>query len=64
MVFVDLEKAYDSLPRVKLWKTLGEELGIPKFIVKLLQRLYCDTAASVFGSSVTPASVKINKGIK
>ena len=63
MVFVDLEKAYDSLPRVKLWNTLGEELGIPKFLVELLQWLYFDTAASVYSSSDTPVTVNINKGV-
>ena len=64
MCFVDLENAYDSIPRVKLWQTLEVELGIDKFFVELLQRLYFDTVATIYGSSQTPATVKINKGVK
>lgn len=39
--FVDFPKAFDSVKRAKLWKTLLE-MGTPKDLVHLLRRL-CET---------------------
>ena len=41
-VFVDLCKAYDSVPRAALWVTL-EKLGVPKEMVDLVKSFHDDT---------------------
>jgi hypothetical protein len=33
LLFVDLQKAYDSLERQKLWEVLIQELKIPESVV-------------------------------
>ena len=33
LIFVDLQKAYDSVDRLKLWDAMSNELGVPKSIV-------------------------------
>ena len=39
LLFVDLEKAYDSVPLKKLWKAL-EHYSISKSIIRAIKRLY------------------------
>lgn len=36
IVFVDLQKAYDTVCRVKLWDTLIDTLGIPEDLVSII----------------------------
>ncbi len=33
LIFVDLQKAYDSVDRLKLWDAMSNDLGVPKRIV-------------------------------
>jgi len=40
ILFIDLEKAYDTVDRGLLWHTLLEELGLDPALVGSLQRLY------------------------
>jgi hypothetical protein len=39
VIFVDLVKAYDTVNRVLLWKTM-EKLGVPKKLIQVIQKLY------------------------
>jgi hypothetical protein len=41
-LFVDLTKAYDSIPILKLWKVLGES-NINNTLIKAVQNLYGNT---------------------
>jgi len=43
LLFVDLTKAYDSIPISKLWEVLGES-NINNTLIKALQNLYGITA--------------------
>jgi len=43
LLFVDLTKAYDSIPILKLWEVL-KELNINNTLIKALQNLYTNTA--------------------
>ena len=42
MLFVDLRKAYDSIPSCALWKIL-RQYGVPKVMVNLLRSLHDGT---------------------
>ena len=39
MVFMDLEKAYDSVPRVVLWRCLAAR-GVPSMYIRIIQDMY------------------------
>ena len=43
LLFVDLTKAYDSIPILKLWEVL-KELNINNTLIKALENLYTNTA--------------------
>ena len=38
-IFVDLRKAYDSVPRVALWTTL-KKLGVPYLLVDIIRSFH------------------------
>ena len=40
IAFVDLEKAYDSIDRAKLWQTLMEECGVPESYINTIKNMY------------------------
>ena len=40
VAFIDLEKAYDRIPRVQLWHVLAEELGVPADLRTGVEALY------------------------
>ena len=46
MVFIDLEKAYDSVPRGLIWDTL-ESRGVPGKYIDLIRDMYVQTKTSV-----------------
>ena len=64
LCFVDLAKAYDSIPRTQLWYVLCEELNIPNFLVQLFCNIYYETLGIVSGGDSSSANVPMNKGVK
>ena len=46
MAFIDLEKAFDHVPRDVIWWAMGK-LGIDKWLVCLVQSMYKDVRSSV-----------------
>lgn len=46
LLFIDLKKAYDSVPRAALWLAL-KKLGVPDQIVTLIQSFHDDMIAQI-----------------
>ena len=46
MSFVDLEKAFDRVPRKVLWWAL-RKLGVEEWIMRLVQRMYANARSCV-----------------
>ena len=46
MIFIDLEKAYDRVPREVMWWVL-EKNGVPLKYIKLIKDMYDNTVTSV-----------------
>ena len=46
MAFVDLEKAFDCVPRKDIWWAL-RKLGVKEWIVKLVQGMYANARSRV-----------------
>ena len=46
MAFVDLEKAFDQVPRKVIWRAL-RKLGVEEWIVRLVQRMYTNAQSCV-----------------
>ena len=42
MVFIELENAYDRVPREEVWRCLGEQ-GVPEKYERLVKDTYEDT---------------------
>ena len=56
MMFIDLEKAYDRVPRQEVWRCLREQ-GVPEKYVRLVKDTYEDARTQVKTSiGVTPRS--------
>ena len=46
MCFIDWEKAYDRIPRDKVWRGLGER-NVPEEYVRIIQETYMDVTIRV-----------------
>ena len=47
LLFIDLQKAYDSVDRSKMWHIFLNQLNIPMELVKALKLSYCDLEARI-----------------
>ena len=64
MAFLDLEKAYDRLPRVTLWRVLAEELEVPEDIRTGIEALYFQTRSVVRAGGSMSTAFDVNMGVK
>ncbi|EYB91134.1 hypothetical protein Y032_0210g2145 [Ancylostoma ceylanicum] len=62
IAFLDLEKAYDRLPRAVIWDLMRER-GIPEYMVKTVQVMYEGTTARVRTSLGTTSKFDITVGV-
>jgi len=46
MCFIDLEKAYDRIPRDEVWRVLRER-NVPEKYVRIIQEIYMDVTTRV-----------------
>ena len=63
MTFIDLEKAYDSIPRTKVWESLTNK-GIDKELRNMITAMYMDCYSSVKTRVGTSEWFKIDTGLK
>lgn len=63
LCFVDLEKAFDSVPREALWMVLGK-LGCPEKFVRLLRLLHDDMQCCVFVDGEQSDFFPVTCGVK
>ena len=61
--FVDLSKAFDSVPRDKMWDML-RQLGIPEKLIRLVQELYRDLQARVRAEDGLSEAFKVDTGVR
>ena len=63
MAFVDLEKAYDSVSREKLWKVL-DEYGVKGKLLRAIQALYVDGRARVKVGRMESELFSVYRGVR
>ena len=61
--FLDLKKAYDSVPRDSMWVALGK-LGVPELTVQLIWSFHQDMRARVRLDGVVLEEISVQNGIK
>ena len=62
LIFIDLRKAYDSVPRAALWQCL-RKLGIPSSLVQLISSFHSDMSASVCVEDTHTPHIAVNNGL-
>ena len=62
MVFVDLEKAYDRVPREELWRCLREKM-VPEKYVRLIKEMYRDVKTRVRSGVGTTEGFEVKVGL-
>lgn len=63
LMFIDLHKAYDTVPVTKLWKVL-QETNINHTLINALQNLYMDSTSRVKIGKRLSKSFPVNKGLR
>ena len=63
LIFVDLKKAYNSVPRAALWKSLAV-LGVPPVLINLLSSFHSDMSARVRVGGTHSDPIAINNGLR
>ena len=61
--FIDLKKAFDTVPRDKLWHRM-EELGVPKHFREVVHRLYGEVKVKIRTSTSIFESFRSDIGVK
>ena len=62
MVFIDLEKAYDRVPRQEVWRSLREKM-VPEKYVRLIQEMYRNVSTRVRSSIGLTEGFEVNVGL-
>ncbi|KAL0879367.1 hypothetical protein ABMA27_003133 [Loxostege sticticalis] len=62
MVFIDLEKAFDRVPRPLIWQALRAH-NIPEYFVKLIQDTYSDARTAVRSPAGLSESFDVKVGV-
>jgi len=62
LVFVDLKKACDSVPREGLWRVLNK-LGVPEVLVDIIRSFHDDMEARISLNQSLLEEIKVNNGL-
>ncbi len=63
ITFVDLRKAYDSVPREAMWKVLVK-LGVPEMMVSIIKSFHQDMKASLCIDGKLMDPITVAKGLR
>ena len=63
LIFVDLTKAYDTVPREALWCAL-QKLGVPKTIIDIIQSLHEGMKARVWVEGELLEEIDVDNGLR
>ena len=63
LVFIDLKKAYDSVPRAAMWMAL-RKLGVPDTTVELIRSFHCDMEAQIRLNDTLLEPIEVNNGLR
>ena len=63
VVFIDLTKAYDSVPLTKLWNIM-EQQGISKLYIQAVKKLYQNMSVCVKVGNKLSKEIRVTKGLK
>ena len=61
--FIDLKKAFDSVPREAMWLALGK-LGVPELLVKLIKSFHEDTKAKIILDGVVLEEINVQNRLR
>ena len=62
MVFIDLEKAYDRVPRQEVWRSMREK-GVPEKYVRMVQDMYEGASTQVMSSAGLTGKIPVGVGL-
>ena len=62
MLFVDLRKAYESIPWAALWMVL-QKLGVPPVMLRIIQSLHDGMKVAVRVSGQLTEEITVNNGL-
>jgi len=63
MIFVDFERAFDSLKHSVIWQTLTE-CGVPTKLVNIIKELYNKSTCQVIRRNKKSENIPIRSGVK
>ena len=63
MIFVDFERAFDSLKHIAIWQTL-EKRGVPTKLVNIIKELYNKSTCQVIHRNRKSESIPVRNGVK
>ena len=63
LLFIDLEKAYDNIPLIKLWKAL-QETGISSTLTKTVKELYRRSLSYIKHGGLLSEGFEVTKGLR
>ena len=63
LFFIDLRKAYDSVPRAAMWRAL-EKLGIPKCIINIIRSYHDGMTARVRVNGELTEKFPVENGLR
>lgn len=63
LLFIDFERAFDSIPHTILWKVLKEK-GVPNKLIMMIEELYRNATCSVLHNGRTSSTFNLTTGVK
>ena len=62
-LFIDLKKAYDSVPRAAMWRAL-QKLGVPEPVIELIRSFHQDMQAQIQMNGTLLEEIDVTNGLR